>query len=66
LFQYFSQFAGLSPIGERIVCIRDEDLSTCYSASCLVSLDEKQPTFVMLRDSSNTQVAFFTLEVDGY
>lgn len=51
------QIIGLSPVGERIIRIRDEDLSTRYSASCLVSLDEEQPTFVNLRDSSNTQVA---------
>ena len=48
--------SAVSEQGERIVWIRSEDLTTWYSVSCLVSLDQPFSTFIDLREGLNDQV----------
>ncbi len=46
---------ALSPRGERVIRVHDEDLSTRFSVSCIVSLDVVS-TFIDCREDSNDQV----------
>jgi hypothetical protein len=52
----FNLLLGVSARGERINVVREEDISTRFSVSCIVSLT-LEPTFIELRKDSNDQVS---------
>ena len=54
-----SQAKGCSPLGEKIVRIRTDDLSCRYSVLCIVSLYDPVTTVCNYRDDSNDQEDFF-------
>ena len=49
---------GVSAIGKRIIWTRTEDLSTRYSVSCIVGLDEEH-SLIAARSNSNSQEDFY-------
>jgi len=60
----------LSPIGQKKILMRQEHFAETYSATCICSLSEEDPTYINLREDSNTGMDFarFLLKSisDGY
>ena len=58
IFPDVSRRQSLSPIGEKIVLIREENFSETYTFSCMCSLSEENSTYIKARVDTNTQIDF--------